>query len=57
MMPPSIVNRVVLDDMHMLRLLQHDMDIGVGLFRVLIKEVEHTHTENVEDPDSDDYIV
>ena len=56
-MPPSIVNRVVLDDMQLLRLLQQDVDIDVGLLRVLSKEAEHTHVENVEDPDSDDYVV
>ena len=56
-MPPSIVNRVVMDDMQLLRLLQHDMDIDVGLLRVLSKEAEQTHAENVEDPYSDDYVV
>ena len=57
MMPPSIVNRVVLDDMQLLRLLQQDMDINVEISRVLSKEADHTHADNVEDPDSDDYVV
>ena len=56
-MLPSIVNRFVLDDMQLLRLLQQDMDIDVGLLRVLSKEAKHNHAENVEDPDSDDYVV
>ena len=57
MIPPSIVNRVVLDEMQLLQLLQHDMDIDVVLFRVLSKEVKHTHAENVKDLDSNDYVV
>ena len=57
MMPSSIVNRVVLDDMQLLQLLQQDMDIDVSLLRVLSKEAEHTHAENVEDPYSNDYVV
>ena len=57
MIPPSIVNRVVLDEMQLLQLLQHDMDIDVVLFRVLSKEAKHTNAENVKDPDSNDYVV
>ena len=57
MMPSSIVNRVVLDDMQLLRMLQQDMDINVGISRVLSKEAEHTHAKNVEDLDLDYYVV
>jgi hypothetical protein len=55
-MPPSIMNGLILDDLQPLPPPQ-DTDIGVGPSRASSQDAEHTHAENVEDLDSDDYVV